>query len=63
MESVHAVYSTGSTRVGKDGEEVGSEVSGGCEFVLVWNGGLSEVFSSKPLDLSWQKISSRCSTR
>ena len=35
---------------------------GGCECVLVWNGGLSKVFSSKPLDLAWQRITSRCST-
>ncbi len=72
MKSVQAVYGIVNSGEGADGvavdservgsEPVGKEEGGGCESVLVWSGGLSEVFSSKPLDLSWQKITAQCST-
>ena len=47
---------------GEAGDGVRNETGGVGEGTLVWNNGLSESFSSKPLDLVWQRITACCST-
>ena len=69
MKTVQALYCpvggeavNGEAVKGEAGDGVRNETGGVGVGTLVWNNGLSESFSSKPLDLVWQRITACCST-